>query len=185
MSCLRSTTNEFIRANPRLVVDELSWFAVQTKPRFEKKAAAELQEKGISAFLPLRSEKRQWSDRRRVVELPMFPQYVFVRVAQSLNTRVLVLRTSGITNFVGMRGMGISIPDEQIESVRTVLAYGIPVSPRLFTNVGKRIRIRGGALDGLQGILTAVNGDQSLVVSVELIQRSLAIRITGFAIELV
>jgi transcription antitermination factor NusG len=183
MSCLQTTTNEFIQANAGLAADELSWFAVQTKPRHEKKAAAELQEKGISAFLPLCSEKRQWSDRQRVVELPLFPQYVFVRIAQSLNTRVLVLRTNGITSFVGMRGMGIPIPDEQIERVQTVLAHGIPVSPHLFMNVGKRIRIRGGALDGLQGILTAVNGDQTLVVSVELIQRSLAIRIKGFTIE--
>jgi hypothetical protein len=143
MSCLQTTTNEFIQANAGLAADELSWFAVQTKPRHEKKAAAELQEKGISAFLPLCSEKRQWSDRQRVVELPLFPQYVFVRIAQSLNTRVLVLRTNGITSFVGMRGMGIPIPDEQIERVQTVLAHGIPVSPHLFMNVGKRMRIRG------------------------------------------
>ena len=79
--------------------------------------------------------------------------------------------------------MGMAIPDEQIERIQTVLAQGIPVSPHLFLNVGQRIRIRGGALDGLQGILTAVNGDRTLVVSVELIQRSIAIRIAGFLVE--
>jgi transcription antitermination factor NusG len=183
MSYLQATANEFIQGTAGLGANELSWFAVQTKPRHEKKAAAELQEKGISAFLPLCSEKRQWSDRQRVVELPLFPQYVFVRIEQNLETRVSVLRTNGITNFVGTRGIGIAIPDEQIEQVQTVIAQGIPVSPHLFMNIGKRIRIRGGAFDGLQGILTAVNGDQTLVVSVELIQRSLAIRISGFTIE--
>ena len=182
MACLQTiTADEFSQATS--TANELMWFAVQTKPRHEKRAAAELQEKGISAFLPLCSEKRQWSDRQRTVELPLFPQYVFVRMTQSLNTRVLVLRTSGIMNFVGMRGMGMAIPDEQIERIQTVMAQGIPVSPHLFTNIGKRIRIRGGALDGLQGILTAVNGDRTLVVSVELIQRSIAIRIAGFTVE--
>jgi transcription antitermination factor NusG len=183
MVCLHSTPGEFLRATPERDVDTLAWFAVQTKPRHEKKAAAELQEKGIRAFLPLCSEKRQWSDRQCVVELPLFPRYVFVRIAQGLNNRVPVLRTNGITSFVGMRGMGIAIPDEQVERIQTVLSQGIPVSPHLFVNVGKRIRIRGGALDGLQGILTAVNGDRTLVVSVELIQRSLAIRIAGFTVE--
>ncbi len=115
--------------------------------------------------------------------MPLFPQYVFVRIAQTLQTRVAVLRTNGVTNFVGTRGIGVPIPDEQIERVQTVVARGIPVAPHSFLNVGKRIRIRGGSLDGLQGILTAVNGDQTLVVSVELIQRSIAIRIAGFSVE--
>jgi transcription antitermination factor NusG len=164
-------------------LEALAWFAVQTRPRHEKKVSAELQEKGVSAFLPLISSKRQWSDRSRVVEMPLFPQYVFVRIAQTLHTRVSVLRTNGVSNFVGTRGIGVAIPDEQIERVQTVVTRGIPATPHAFLNVGKRIRIRGGALDGLQGILTAVNGDQTLVVSVELIQRSIAIRIAGFSVE--
>jgi transcription antitermination factor NusG len=183
MSSLQSTTPELPRARPESGLAMSSWFAVQTRPRHEKKVSAELQEKGISAFLPLVSSTRQWSDRTRVLEMPLFPQYVFVRIAQSLDTRVAVLRTNGVTNFVGTRGIGVPIPDEQIARVETVVARGIPATPHAFLNVGKRIRIRGGALDGLQGILTAVNGDQTLVVSVELIQRSIAIRIAGFSIE--
>jgi transcription antitermination factor NusG len=183
LSYLQTTTHELVGANPVTDVEAPAWFAVQTRPRHEKKVSAELQEKGVSAFLPLVSSTRQWSDRRRVVETPLFPQYVFVRIAQTLQTRVSVLRTNGVTNFVGTRGLGVPIPDEQIERVQTVVTRGIPATPHAFLNVGKRIRIRGGALDGLQGILTAVNGDQTLVVSVELIQRSIAIRIAGFSIE--
>jgi transcriptional antiterminator NusG len=183
LSYLQTTTHELVGANPVTDVEAPTWFAVQTRPRHEKKVSAELQEKGVSAFLPLVSSTRQWSDRRRVVETPLFPQYVFVRIAQTLQTRVSVLRTNGVTNFVGTRGLGVPIPDEQIERVQTVVTRGIPATPHAFLNVGKRIRIRGGALDGLQGILTAVNGDQTLVVSVELIQRSIAIRIAGFSIE--
>jgi transcription antitermination factor NusG len=160
-----------------------AWFAVQTRPRHEKKVSAELQEKGITAFLPLVSTTRQWSDRSRVVAMPLFSQYVFVRFTQTLQARVSVLRTNGVTSFVGVGGIGVPIPDDQIERVQTVITQGVPATPHPFLNLGKRIRIRGGALDGLQGILTAVNGDQTLVVSVELIQRSLAIRVTGYAIE--
>jgi len=183
LNYLQSITDERNAANPYRELDALAWFAVQTRPRHEKKVSAELQEKGVSAFLPLVSSTRQWSDRSRVVEMPLFPQYVFVRIAQTLQTRVAVLRTNGVTNFVGTRGIGVPIPDEQIERVQTVVTRGIPATPHAFLNVGKRIRIRGGALDGLQGILTAVNGDQTLVVSVELIQRSIAIRIAGFSVE--
>jgi transcription antitermination factor NusG len=180
---LPSITGEPSNANPGSELEAPAWFAVQTRPRHEKKVSAELREKGVSAFLPLVSSTRQWSDRSRVVEMPLFPQYVFVRIAQTLDTRVSVLRTNGVTSFVGTRGIGVPIPDEQMERVQTVVARGIPVTPHSFLNVGSRIRIRGGALDGLQGILIAVNGDQTLVVSVELIQRSIAIRIAGFSIE--
>jgi len=183
MSCLQSVTSEPGTANPGTVLEPPAWFAVQTRPRHEKKVSAELQEKGVSVFLPLVSSTRKWSDRNRVVELPLFPQYVFVRISQTLNTRVAVLRANGVTNFVGTRGIGVPIPDDQIQRVQTLVTRGIPATPHAFLNVGKRIRIRGGALDGLQGILTAVNGDQTLVVSVELIQRSIAIRIAGFSIE--
>ncbi len=183
MACLRLTTNQLLSGHSAALIDELAWFAVQTRPRHEKKVSAELHEKGISSFLPLVSVTRQWSDRRRAVEIPLFPQYIFVRIAQTLNTRVSVLRTNGVTNFVGTRGIGVPIPDEQIERVQTVVTQRVPVTSHAYLNVGKRIRIRGGALDGLQGILTAVNGDQTLVVSVELIQRSIAIRIAGFTVE--
>jgi transcription antitermination factor NusG len=167
----------------KLSTDRLHWFAVQTRSRHEKKAHAELQEKGIQSFLPLFAEKHRWSDRQRVVDVPLFPQYLFVRIAVSSYERISVLRTNGVVGLVGTKGSGIAIPDAQIERIQRVIDQKIPYNPHLYLNVGKRIRIRGGALDGLEGILTAVNGDQTLVVSVELIQRSLAVRITGFDIE--
>ncbi len=180
---LESANQELSHAAESSLPDRQAWFAVQTRPRHEKRVSAELLEKGVNAFLPVVSTLRQWGDRRRVVELPLFSQYVFVRIAQTLPTRVSVLRTNGVTSFVGSRGIGAPIPDQEIERIQRVVAQGISVSPHVFLNVGKRVRIRGGALDGLQGILTAVNGDQTLVLSVNLIQRSLAIRIAGFVIE--
>jgi transcription antitermination factor NusG len=172
-----STQND----SPSFVTDTRHWFAVQTRSRHEKKANAELQEKGIESFLPLFAEKHKWSD--RIVEVPLFPQYLFVRIAANSDERISVLRTNGVISLVGTKGVGVAIPDPQIDRIQRIISQRIPCNPHLYLNVGKRIRIRGGALDGLEGILTAVNGDETLVVSVELIQRSLAVRITGFEIE--
>ena len=85
------------------VAGEMSWFAVQTKPRHEKRVAAGLKEKGVLVFLPLFSAVHQWSDRRRLVELPLFTNYVFVRIGAEREVRIPVLRTSGVVGFVGMR----------------------------------------------------------------------------------
>jgi transcriptional antiterminator NusG len=183
MSSLHTTASELLSTGASSSSAELSWFAIQTFPRHEKKVAAEIQEKGIGTFLPLISAKHQWSDRQRLVEEAMFPGYAFVRMVQTLNNRVAILRTQGVARFVGIRGIGVPIPDEQIESVQAVLAQGIPFRPHSFPGVGRRVRIRGGSFDGVEGILTAVNGDQTLVISIEIIQRSLAIRVAGYQVE--
>src|SRR5450755_3180721 len=94
------------------------WFALQTKPRHEKKAAVELEEKDVVVFLPLYNAIHQWSDRTREVQLPLFPNYVFVRIGASLSERTVVLRTNGVRSFVGMRGTGVSVPDEEIDAIQ-------------------------------------------------------------------
>src|SRR5262249_55932627 len=108
---------------------ETAWFAVQTRPRYEKKVSAELQEKGIKSFLPLNSAVHQWSDRKRLVHVPLFPGYVFVQIAPVLGSRISVLRTNGVLNFVGVRNMGIPIPDSEIEAVRTVIEERVNFEP--------------------------------------------------------
>jgi transcription antitermination factor NusG len=163
----------------------MSWYAVQTRPRFEKKVALEFQEKGLESYVPLHAVKHQWSDRKQLVSLPLFPGYSFVRISAVQDARVAVLRTNGVNNFVGARGVGSPIPDSEIEAVRTLLKQQIPFKPHPYLRVGQAVRIRGGALDGIKGILTKVNGDQSLIISVELIQRSIAMRVTGFDVEAV
>jgi transcription antitermination factor NusG len=174
---------ENIPAIPPVGQARTSWFAVQTRPRHEKKVARSFQEKEIKAFLPLFSSTHCWSDRRRVIHAPLFPSYLFIQVSDSQDTRVPILRTSGVIGIVGNRGAGAAIPEEQIQAVRAILEQGIPFTSFPFLNAGQCVRIRGGSLDGLQGILVAKNGDQSLVVSVEIIQRSLAIRVAGYRVE--
>jgi transcription antitermination factor NusG len=175
--------SELVQTWTATSASEHSWFAIQTKTRHEKRVAVELQEKGVAVFLPLSTEVHQWSDRKRTVELPLFTNYVFVRIGIDRNTRVEVLQTNGVFRFVGIRGMGVAIPDEQIETVQAIVRRKIPFSPHPFLAIGQKVRVRGGSLDGLKGILQGLNGDQSLIISVESIQRSLAIRIAGYQVE--
>jgi len=167
----------------RIQAEDSFWFAVQTKPRHEKKVNLELREKGIHSFLPLHREKRKWSDRQQWIELPLFSQYVFVRVPATNESRTRVLQTRGILQFVGTSGRPTPIPDEQVESVQVISEHRIPMTPHEFLRVGARVRIRGGALNGIEGVLAAIKNDKSLVVSVDLIQKSVAIRIDGFEVE--
>jgi transcription antitermination factor NusG len=165
--------------------EELNWYAIQTLARHEKRVAAHFEEKRVCTFLPLLRQIHRWSDRRSVVEIPMFSSYAFVRIVQAVDERLKVLRTPGVLGFVGSERQGTPIPDEQIESLRTAIAAKIPFFPYPFISAGRRVRIRGGSLDGVEGILVRQGGDQSLVVSVELLHRSIAIRVEGYDIELV
>jgi transcription antitermination factor NusG len=118
------------------------------------------------------------------VEVPLFSCYTFVRMAQTVEARLKVLHTPGVLGFVGSERQGTPIPDEQIESLRTAIRENIPCFPYPFIRAGRRVRIRGGSLDGVEGILVRQGADQSLVVSVELLRRSVAIRVEGYEIEL-
>jgi transcription antitermination factor NusG len=162
-----------------------SWFAVQTKPRHEKKVSEILTEKGIQNFLPIFRSKRQWADRWKWIDLPLFPQYIFVRIPGSVECRVRVLRTNGVIRLAGETGRGTAIPDEQITNLHTIVNHKIPSLSFDGVRIGERIRIRGGALNGIEGVLAAVENDRSLVISVDLIQKSVAIRIEGFEVEAV
>jgi len=159
------------------------WFAIQTKPRHEKNVAVELEMKGITAFVPLYTIRKRWSDRYRSIELPLFANYAFTKISPRREARVAVLRTRGVVGFIGTRGMGTPIPSEEIESIQRIVQSQIAYAPYPFLTVGQSVRICGGSLDGVQGILLAKNGDQSLVVSVQIIQRSLAIRVAGYHLE--
>ena len=99
--------------------------------------------------------------------------------------RIPVLRTTGVVGFVGVQGRGIAIPDREIENVQRLLSSEIQFEAYPFLRIGQQVRIRGGYLDGTEGILVAKNTDQSVVISVELIQRSLSIRVSGFDLEAV
>jgi transcription antitermination factor NusG len=159
------------------------WYAIRTRSRHEKMVSDQLEQQGIETFLPLIKRTHKWSDRMKEVELPLFAGYNFVRVVLSSPDRLRVLQAHGVAGFVGINGTGTPIPENQIQGIRTLLASKIPFEEHPFLRVGQRVRIRGGCLDGVEGILAAQNGDQSLMISLEPIQRSLSIRVQGYLVE--
>jgi transcription elongation factor/antiterminator RfaH len=162
-----------------------NWYAIQTRSRHEKFVAHQLDNRGVVHYLPMITEVHRWSDRRKKVELPLFSGYVFVQLVPSNEQRVQVLRTDGVVRFIGYSPEGTPIPDEQIESVRLVVEQSVPWVAHPFLKSGQRIRIRGGALDGLEGIFQSRNGEDTLVVSVDAIQRSMSVRIQGYDVEVI
>ena len=182
-----STSNQsYEMAYPAPVPEAMpaNWYAVQTRARHEKMVAYRLQQQGMTTFLPLITEVHRWSDRRKKVELPLFACYLFVQLIPTNEQRMRVLQLDGVFSFVGSsRGEGTPVPDEQIEAVRTLIAQDLPWSNHPFLKIGQRVRIRGGALDGVEGILRSRDGEDTLVVSIDAIQRSLSVRIEGYDLE--
>jgi len=162
--------------------EQPSWYAVRTRPRHEKKVASELQEKGVTIYLPLLPQVRRWSDRRKIIQVPLFSCYAFVHSVLDLPLRLVLYGISGALGFVGPNNQGIPIPDAQIEAIRTVMASNVPLAPYPFLKVGQRVRVRGGALDGVEGILVT-KGDRRLVVSVESIHAAFSINLEGYDVE--
>jgi len=159
------------------------WYAIRTRSRHEKMVSDQLEKQGIENFLPLIKRNRKWSDRIKEVELPLFAGYNFVRVCFTSGERLQVLKTHGVAGFVGINGCGSAIPESQIQDIRTLLASKVAFEEQPFLKIGQRVRVRGGALDGMEGILSAHNDDRSLVISLEPIERSLSVRIHGYTVE--
>src|ERR1017187_4700087 len=178
-----SLTWEFPQPAPLVGAEVENWYALQTRPRHEKIVAQRLQERGVTAFLPLVTEVHRWSDRKKSVQVPLFSCYVFAKFVPNRSDRLRVLRVDGVFGLVGARGEGAPIPDEQVDAVRALVEGHLPWSSHPFLKIGQRVRIRSGALDGLEGILVSRNGDRTLVISVDAIQRSLAVRVEGYEVE--
>lgn len=159
------------------------WYALHTRPRHEKAVVQRLSDRRVETFLPIVTEVHRWSDRKKNVEMPLFGCYVFAKFAPNKAERLNVLRVDGVLGLVGSHSEGTSIPEEQIEAVRSLVNGTIPWSAYPFLKIGQRVRIRSGALDGMEGILVSRNGSQTLVISVDAIQRSLAVRVEGYQVE--
>lgn len=162
-----------------------SWYAVRTYSRHERTVAKHLAVRGFETLLPLYSEDRRWSDRQKRVELPLFPGYLFVRIDECDSQPVRVLRIPGVVNFVGNRPEFAQLSENDVTNIRSLITAKIAFQPHPYLSVGQRIRIRNGALAGVEGILMRVENDDRLVLSVEVIQRSLSVKIQGYRIEVV
>jgi transcription antitermination factor NusG len=162
---------------------EALWYAVSARSRQEGVAASMLAGLGIRYFHPLITEVHRWSDRKQKVSRPLFPGYLFVHITRSCETQLRVLKVPGIVSFVGSAHGPTAIPEEEIESVRAVLSSGVGCVPHPFLQEGDRVRIVRGVLAGIEGTFVRSLTDSKLIISIEMIQRSMAINIDGCDIE--
>lgn len=156
-------------------MEGLPWYALQVRPRFEKAIASTLAGKGFEGFLPLYRHRSRWSDRIKEVQLPLFPGYLFCRF--NINNRLPILITPGVIHVVGIGKMPHPVADEEIAALQAIVLSGLQAEPRSYLNVGEKVRIEIGPLAGVEGILTAVKGANRLVVSVNLLQRSVSVEV--------
>jgi transcription antitermination factor NusG len=160
-----------------------SWYAVTTKSRQEKIVASMLKYLEVANFLPLINEERRWSDRKQMVTMPLFQGYVFVRITTSGELQLRVLKVPGVVDFVRAGSGPLSIPDGEIEDVRAVLSHGVGCSPYPFLKAGDRVRVVRGPLAGIEGTLIRSGSQSKLVISVEMIQRSVSIDVALSSVE--
>jgi transcription elongation factor/antiterminator RfaH len=151
------------------------WYAACTRSNHEKCAATHLEQRSIEHFLPLYDSVRKWKDRRKRLERPLFPGYLFVRIP--LQERLRVLVTPGVVRLVAFDNRPAALPDQEIETLRNVLVNGIHSEPHPYLSVGRRVRITRGAFAGVEGMLIRKKGRVRLVLSIDLIRQSAMIEV--------
>jgi transcriptional antiterminator RfaH len=154
----------------------MPWYAAYTKSRTEKKVLALLEEKQIEVFLPLKKEWRQWSDRKKKVELPLIPSYIFVKINESQD--IPVLETPGVVAFVKFEGKKVAIPEKQIKLLETIVnnEFETELTNQSFQS-GQEVEILQGPFKGLIGTVIEQKGKFKLVISIDAINQSLLITI--------
>jgi transcription termination/antitermination protein NusG len=149
------------------------WYAVYTRSRHEKCVHEQCQRRSIESFLPLYETVRRWKDRRVRVPLPLFPSYVFVRI--DLIHRLDVLQIPGVASLVGFGGQPAVLNEEEIDALQKGLSHGVCAIPHPNLTKGRRVRMKAGPLAGLEGILVRRKGNLRVVLSIDLLQRSIAV----------
>ena len=158
-----------------MLTESLEWFALRVRPRTERVVAQALASKGYEDFLPLHTERRRWSDRVKVVEVPLFAGYVFCRF--DVQARLPILTIPGVIQVVSVAKVPQPIPDEEMASLRAVVASGLEVQAWPYLHIDKPVRVIAGPLAGASGTLVSVKSRDRLVVSVSLLQRSVSVEV--------
>jgi transcription antitermination factor NusG len=178
-SCATHAQSDIGQLQPGLGVDVsvtlAPWFALRVRPNYEKPVAAALRGKGFQEFLPLVQSRRQWSDRVKVMDLPLFPGYLFCRL--NLEQRMPLLTTPGFLYLVGVGKNPEPVDESEIEAIQSVLRSGLPITPWPSLVVGQKVRLNHGPLRGLEGVLTRIANQHRMYVAVTLLKRSISVEV--------
>jgi transcription antitermination factor NusG len=155
-------------------VEESRWYALYTSPRHEKVVQQQLHARAVESYLPLYRSLRRWNDRTTLIDLPLFPGYVFVRIG--LSARLRVLTVPGALHIVTFHGQPASVADEEIYAIQTSVAARA-AEPYPYLAKGKGIRVSTGPLKGLTGIVSRRKGKLRVVISIHSIMQSFAVEV--------
>ena len=156
-------------------ISKPSWYALQVRSRKEGYVASQIEGQGYECLLPTYKSVRKWSDRVKEVEQPLFPGYLFCRF--DFQNRRPVITTPGVLQIVGYGRTAVPVSDEEIQSLQLAVSSGMPKQPWPYLEVGQRVRVNYGTLSGLEGILVNVKGNHRVILSVTLLQRSVAMEV--------
>src|SRR5277367_654755 len=159
----------------RQTPEHFPWFALQVRTRYEAGVADQLNRLGYERFLPLYKLRKRWSDRIKEVETPLFPGYLFCRF--NPQDRLPILKTPGVIQIVGFNHIPSPVDESEIRAIQTLMATGVPNQPWPYLEIGDKVRIESGSLRGVEGILVDFKGSHRLILSITLLQRSVAVEI--------
>jgi transcription termination/antitermination protein NusG len=157
------------------------WYALYTRHQHEKTVEDLLSRKGFVTFLPLYAAARRWKDRNKILSLPLYPNYVFLH--GGLDRRLAILNTPGVIGVVGFAGRTSMIPNIEIEAIRRIIANRLNVEPHPFLKCGDWVRLKSGPLEGIEGILVRKKNVHRLVLSVDLLQKSVSVEVDAVLVE--
>lgn len=172
MSFQQAQTSEDLKENDLLTTPR--WYAIHSRSRFEKKVAVVLEEKGISSYLPIKSLQRKWKDRKKIIDFPLFPCYLFVYIP--LENKRTVIQTKGVVRIVGFPEP-IPVPDHQIEALKRFETSDVQVDPYPEILPGKEIEVKKGPFQGIKGHVIKKNKKYRLLVGLEMISQVVSVEI--------
>jgi transcription antitermination factor NusG len=155
--------------------DGTDWYALTVYPRHEKQVVRQLEGRGLRCFVPTYRSVRRWKDRRKELDLVLFPGYAFVQAVS--NKRMAILTVPGVVRFVTFHGQPAVIRDQDIRALRSSAVAGRSIMPHPYLQKGRRVRLSSGPLAGIEGILVRRKDRFRLVLSVDLIMKSVALEV--------
>jgi transcription antitermination factor NusG len=176
-----SERNDREPAHLPIAFEEPHWYVAHTSANHEKRVTQQLQERSVENFLPLYDSVRRWKDRRMKLQLPLFPSYVFVRLP--LRERLKVLQVPGVARLISFNGQPAALPDKEVEALRASLAAQLRTEPHPYLTVGRRVRVKSGPLEGVEGILIRKKNACRVVLSLDLIMKSASVEMDASDLE--
>lgn len=181
MAAVSPIVNATVSAAANIGTRATQWYALYTNARHERVVARQLEERCIETFLPLYRALHRWKDRRKEVELALFPSYVFARIEE--NDKLRVLKVSGAVNVVSFNGKMAVLPEREIDALRNALENHLYAEPCPYLKVGRKVRVARGPMAGAEGILTRKKDKYRVVISVDVLMRSVAVEVNGADLE--